>query len=157
MTASVTTRSFDVARLGANTAETVLMPAAVKARGVRQALVLQTPDDPRLEAQPLYLSGAKIGGKPRNVVFQATMGNWSMPGMPTRARHSGKRIWVRQSTNRWRSTRTPSTSTVHWGILSAPVIDQTAARLYTCYWSSHDGDWHHGQHFETAAANRRLN
>src|ERR1700738_4733868 len=39
-------------------------------------LVLQTPDDPRLEAQPLYLSGAKIGGRPRNVVFQATMGNW---------------------------------------------------------------------------------
>ena len=76
MTASVTTRSFDVARTGANTAETVLTAAAVKARGVRQALVLQTPDDPRLEAQQLYLSGAKIGGKPRNVVFQATMGNW---------------------------------------------------------------------------------
>src|ERR1700738_2951422 len=76
MTASVTTRSFDVARTGANTAETVLTAAAVKARGVRQALVLQTPDNPRLEAQPLYLSGAKIGGKPRNAVFQATMGNW---------------------------------------------------------------------------------
>ena len=75
MGTDVITRSFDFARTGANTAETDLTPAAVGTRGVKQVLTLQTPDDPRLEAQPLYLSAINIKGKTRNVVYQATMGN----------------------------------------------------------------------------------
>jgi hypothetical protein len=140
MTASVTTRSFDVARSGANTAETVLTPAVVKARGVRQRWFCKRRTIPGWK-RSRFTSPARRSGESRATSsFRPRWEIGSMPGMPTRARHSGKRIWVRQSTNRRRSTRTPSTSTVHWGILSAPVSDQTAARLYTCYWSSHDGD-----------------
>jgi len=71
----VTTRSFDFARTGANTHETDLTPAAVRTQGVKIALTLTTPDDPRIEAQPLYLSGFTIAGQARNVIYQATMGN----------------------------------------------------------------------------------
>ena len=63
MNTDVVTRSFDFARTGANTAETVLTPAAVRTRGVKNVLTLLTPDDHRLEAQPLYLSAMNIKGK----------------------------------------------------------------------------------------------
>ena len=75
MSTDVLTRSYDNARSGANTAETVLTPAAVQTRGVTILQTLLTPDDPRLDAQPLYLSAIQIKGKTRNVIYQATMGN----------------------------------------------------------------------------------
>ena len=75
MSIDVLTRSYDFARTGANTQETDLTAVAVRTRGVRTLLTLATPDDPRLEAQPLYVSGIAIGGHQRNVIYQATMGN----------------------------------------------------------------------------------
>ena len=39
MPQQVTTRSFDLARSGANTAETTLTPQAVRTRGVKQARI----------------------------------------------------------------------------------------------------------------------
>jgi hypothetical protein len=89
MGAEVTTRSIDSSRSGSFLAETVLTPDAVRTRGVRQVLILRTPDDPRLEAQPLYISGLNIHGGRHDVVFQATMGNhiyaWDVD--------SGEQLW----------------------------------------------------------------
>lgn len=144
MNVSATTRSFDAARSGANIEESVLTPAAVRSRGIRQALVLRT-DDPRIEAQPLYLAGAKIGGKTRDVIFQATMGNkvyaWDAD--------SGEQLWM---TNLGKPVNGSNEIdayliNVHWGILSTPVIDAAAGRLYLCYWSSVSGDWKDGHHY----------
>src|SRR5438067_13101423 len=75
MNIDVVTRSYELARTGANTAETDLTPDAVKTRGVKTVLTLAVPDDPRLEAQPLYLAGVNIKQKTRNVIYQASMGN----------------------------------------------------------------------------------
>jgi hypothetical protein len=145
MTASVTTRSFDAARSGSYLGETVLTPAAVQARGIKQALVLNTPDDPRLEAQPLYLAGVKIGAGTHDTVFQATMGNcvyaWDAD--------TGELLW---STNLGPPINESNAIdahpiNVHWGILSTPVIDPAAGRLYVCYWSSPSGKWQDGHHF----------
>jgi hypothetical protein len=145
MPMSVTTRSVDAARSGANTHETVLTPTSVKTRGVKQALILHTPDDPRLEAQPLYLANITIAGKARNVVIQATMGNWVYAWDAD----TGDLLWKTH-------LGTPINGAlaidahlvnVHWGVLSTPVIDTAAQRLYVCYWSSHDGHWQNGQHF----------
>jgi hypothetical protein len=149
MSTDVLTRSIDPARTGANTAESVLTPAAVKARGVKVLLTLQT-DDPRIEAQPLYVAGVQIGKTTRNVIYQATMGNtvyaWDAD--------TGDVIWKS-------SLGVPidgSTAidahniNVKWGILSTPVIDRAAGILYACAWISSDGsgNWQTGQHFLAA-------
>jgi hypothetical protein len=147
MSTDVTTRSFDLGRTGANTSETVLTPAAVRARGVRVMLTLTTPDDPRLEAQPLYLSNILIGGRVRNAVYQATMGNfvycWDAD--------TGDLLW---KANLGKPiTGGPAIDAhninVHWGILSTPVIDRAAGLLYACAWISPDGtgNWETAQHF----------
>jgi outer membrane protein assembly factor BamB len=145
MAASVTTRSIDVSRSGANTAEAVLTPTAVKTRGMKQALVLRTPDDPRLEAQPLYLPGTRVGSKAHNVVFQATMGNWIYAWDAD----TGEELWKTCLGRPINGSDAIDAHliNVHWGILSTPVIDPAAGRLYACYWSSQDGSWQHGQHF----------
>jgi hypothetical protein len=144
MGASVTTRSIDGSRSGCFLAETVLTPEAVRSRGVRQVLALRTPDDPRLEAQPLYLSGLEIRGKARDVVFQATMGNhvyaWDAD--------TGEQLWDAFLGHPVNGTVDIDAHlvNVHWGILSTPVIDAPKRRLYACYWTSPDGDWRKGAH-----------
>jgi hypothetical protein len=158
MGTDVTTRSYDFARTGANTAETVLTPAAVKARGVKTLLTLAVPDDPRLEAQPLYLSNVNALGATRNVIYQATMANavhaWDAD--------TGQLLWTTKL-----GTPISSASAINakgenvidthkinidWGILSTPVIDRAAGVLYACAWISPDGsgNWQTGQHVVAA-------
>jgi hypothetical protein len=146
MSVDVLTRSYDHARSGSNTAETVLTPAAVRTRGVKTLLTLTTPDDPRLEAQPLYVSGITVAGKKRDVIYQATMGNtvyaWDAD--------TGELLWKRV-------LGTPINGetaidfhniNVKWGILSTPVIDRASGTLYACAWISpdHSGKWQTGEH-----------
>jgi len=150
MNGDVTTRSYDFARSGANTAETQLTPNAVRTRGVAIKQTLATPDDPRLEAQPLYLSGMNIKGKPRNVVYQATMGNtvyaWDAD--------SGEQLWKTNLGTPINGTQQIDSHNINvkWGILSTPVIDRAANALYACAWVSpdHSGNWQTG-HFFVAA------
>lgn len=150
MSTDVTTRSFDRARTGANTSETVLTPGAVRTRGVKVLLTLITPDDPRLEAQPLYLSKVEIGGKVRNAVYQATMGNtvycWDAD--------TGELLWKTKLGEPITGTTAIDTHNinVHWGILSTPVIDRAGGVLYACAWISTDGTGRSesGQHFVAA-------
>ena len=56
----VLTRSYDYARTGANTQETVLTPQAVGANRLVKRFSLNFNDDPRLEAQPLYVPGVTM-------------------------------------------------------------------------------------------------
>ena len=66
----VLTRSFDNARTGANTQETVLTPQAVGANRLVKRSSLNFDDDPRLEAQPLYVPGVTMNdGKMHDVVY----------------------------------------------------------------------------------------
>jgi outer membrane protein assembly factor BamB len=73
----VATRSFDNARSGANTQETILTPAAVRSRGIRRLFSLTVPNDARgCEAQPLIVPGLVMNdGCPHDVVFLASMAN----------------------------------------------------------------------------------
>ncbi|MEX3936340.1 PQQ-binding-like beta-propeller repeat protein [Paraburkholderia phymatum] len=145
MNVSVTTRSFDGTRSGAQLHETVLTPAAVRARGIKQALVLKTPDDRQLEAQPLYLAGARVGGGTHDTIFQATMGNcvyaWDAD--------TGSVLWRTSLGPPVKRAKAIDQHLIndHWGILSTPVIDLSTNRLYVCYWSSPSGKWADGHHY----------
>jgi hypothetical protein len=146
----VVTRSFDFSRAGANTAERALLPAAIRAQGIKVLLTLTTPDDPRLEAQPLYLSAMKIKGQTRDVIYQATMANsvyaWDAA--------TGELLWKTTlgMPIRGETEIDAHNINVHWGILSTPVIDRAAGVLYACAWISSDrsGKWQTGQHFVAA-------
>ena len=74
---AVTTRSFDNARTGANTQETILSPTSVRSRGIRRLFSLPVPNDARgCEAQPLIVPGLVMNdGRPHDVVFLASMAN----------------------------------------------------------------------------------
>jgi hypothetical protein len=72
----VLTRSYDKGRTGANLTETLLTPQLVAGKGLQRAKSLVIDDDPRIEAQPLYVPNlAMSDGKTHNVVFVASMGN----------------------------------------------------------------------------------
>jgi hypothetical protein len=76
MNTSVTTRSYDQSRSGANNAETELSATAIRTRGIVKLFSLTIPDDPRLEAQPLAVAGVRMAsGETHDVVIQASMGN----------------------------------------------------------------------------------
>src|SRR5580700_4143120 len=67
---AVLTRSHDNARTGANMSETVLTPAAVAAKGLSRVRGFVVDDDPRIEAQPLYLPHLTMpDGKAHDVLF----------------------------------------------------------------------------------------
>ena len=94
MPASVTTRSYDHARTGANNSETVLTATAVRNRGIVKLFSLPIPDDPRLEAQPLAVGGVHIAdGTTRDLIFQASMGNWVYAFDAL----TGEKIWATDS------------------------------------------------------------
>lgn len=161
MGTDVFTRSYDFARSGTTTSETLLSPDAVRTRGVRMLRTLQLPDgdDPRLEAQPLYLSGVTIGGRTRNVAYQATMNNnvhaWDAD--------SGDLLWsvnlgfpivgnTAYDTDSQKNLIDTHQVNINWGILSTPVIDRGAGLLYACAWiaPSAAGVWTTGQHYLVA-------
>ncbi len=150
MPTPVLTRSYDNGRTGANYTETVLTPDAIVQRGMSKfkSLVVAN-DDPRIEAQPLYVPNLMIQGKPHNVVFVATMGNnvWAFDAdEPDESKHllwkTAKplgRPFHPAETNQpgqHRSTTIDSAGiNILWGILSTPVIDLDANRMYLSNWS----------------------
>jgi outer membrane protein assembly factor BamB len=73
----VLTRSYDNARTGAYTQETTLTPAVVAAHGmVKQFSLVLAGDDPRIEAQPLYVPGFMMNdGQKHDVLYIFSMGN----------------------------------------------------------------------------------
>jgi len=87
---NVLTRSYTNARTGANTAETVLTPALVGSNLLVKHFSLDVNDDPRIEAQPLFVSGVRIGNQaPRDIVYVCTMANnvWAFDA------DTGQEVW----------------------------------------------------------------
>jgi outer membrane protein assembly factor BamB len=149
MALSITTRSYDLARTGANDHETVLSASAVGTRGIAKLFSIQIPDDPRLEAQPLALGGVRMAnGQTHDVIFQASMGNTvyafdAQTGGELWRQNLGRPITGTKDIDEWLVN-------ISWGILSTPVIDEAAGILYACAWISPDGSWQKGQHFLAA-------
>jgi outer membrane protein assembly factor BamB len=143
---AVTTRSFDLARTGANTHETILTPAAVRARGIKRLFSLTVPGDARgCEAQPLIVPGLALpNGAVHDVVFLATMAN----EVVAFDANNGQQLWERSLGRPINGSEEIDDHMIndHWGVISTPVIDLVAGILYACAWSSADGDWKNGQY-----------
>jgi hypothetical protein len=149
MVRSIATRSCDPARTGANNEETVLTASAVRRKGIARLFSLAIPDDARLEAQPLAIGGVRLkDGSLRDLILQASMGNTvfafdAVTGAPVWSRFLGRPITGTRDIDAWLVN-------VKWGILSTPVVDETAGLLYACTWISEDGTAAKAQHFLAA-------
>ncbi|GAA5129136.1 hypothetical protein [Pseudonocardia adelaidensis] len=147
---NVLTRSYNASRTGSTLEETVLTPKNVGSNLlVKTQSLLPVNDDPRLEAQPLYVSQLKMNdGNVHDVIYVCTMSNnvWAFDAK------TRKPIW-QQPTNLGRPIKPkltgnpkPTSSEIDlwginilWGILSTPVIDLDAKKLYVVAWTSPDG------------------
>ncbi|MFY9532261.1 MAG: hypothetical protein WBC04_21850 [Candidatus Acidiferrales bacterium] len=142
----VVTKSYDNGRTGANTSETVFTPQLVQYKGLKRLKSLRVDDDPRIEAQPLYVPHLQtLDGKIHNVVFVATMGNhvWAFDAD---AEEGKDLLWKTflgtpfrpletQKPGSHRSTTIDSWGiNILWGILSTPVIDLDANRMCVVNW-----------------------
>jgi len=144
----VLTRSYDNGRTGSNLTETTLTPALVASKGLQRVRSFHVPDDPRIEAQPLYVPGLQMpDGQKHDVLFVASMGNtlWAFDV-------NGKGSWhtpqlgapfeppATNKPGQHRSTGIDAWGiNIKWGILSTPVIDLDAAaphsrRMYLTNW-----------------------
>ena len=135
----VLTRAYDNNRSGANTKETVLTAANVKAQGIRKYFGLPLEGDARgAEAQPLILPSVPMpDGNKRDVLIQASMNNlvfafdandsdilWTQKlGVPIKGGPSIDMHGIND----------------HWGILPTGVIDPDAYLTYQLAWTSPDG------------------
>ena len=155
--AAVLTRSYDNGRTGSNTSETVLTPILVQSKGLMLIKSLRVDDDPRLEAQPLFVPGLKIGdGSIHNVVFVATMANqiWAFD-IDAPAGHDV--LWkaqlgapfippagVQRGGNCVHGPMGPSDHrctdvdwwgiNIDWGILGTPVVDADTNTMFIANW-----------------------
>ncbi len=133
----VLTRSFNNARTSVNDSENSLTPDNIANRQLKRFKSLDIPDDPRVEAQPLYVPGIvmKDGGS-HNVVFVCSMGN-TVYAFDADAPEGGDLIWKVSVGAPYRAPldpRHPPNGTtidmfginILWGILSTPVIDMDA-------------------------------
>jgi hypothetical protein len=78
---AVLTRSYDNGRTGSNLNETNFTPALVASKGLKRVKSFHLDDDPRIEAQPLYVPRIQMpDGQKHNVLFVASMGNHDVDG-----------------------------------------------------------------------------
>jgi outer membrane protein assembly factor BamB len=152
----VVTRSYGPARSGANLSETILTPKKVGANLLVKRVSLHfadephPKDDPRLEAQPLYLPGVHMSdGKVHDVVYVCTMANnvWAFDA------NDGKPIWHTPthlgtpiSPDPKPHDGFPHATEIdlwgvnqRWGILSTPVLDPENDKMYVVCWTSSNG------------------
>jgi hypothetical protein len=140
---NVLTRSYTNARTGANTEETVLTPALVGSNLLKKRPSLDLPgDDLRIEAQPLCVSGVRIGQEPpRDIVYVCTMANnvWAFDA------DTSQPVWAHR-VNLARPVLPGPGENIdihhinkHWGILSTPAIDLATNTIYIVCWTSDDG------------------
>jgi outer membrane protein assembly factor BamB len=153
---NVEMRSYNPARTGSNLSESNLTPRDVGANILVKRFSLHfaddpgLKDDPRLEAQPLYVSGIKMSdGKVHNVVYVCTMANnvWAFDA------EDGKPIWAHPTNLGIPITPKPAPRkgvpnateidfwgvNQRWGILSTPVLDATSQKMYAVCWTSPNG------------------
>ena len=148
MPSSVVTRAYDNARSGAQYAETVLTPDAVRQRGIRRLASLPLPGDARgLEAQLLVAAAVRMpAGETRDLLICATMSNrvyafdsGSLEEVP---------VWVQSLGTPVKGVQAIDNYLINdnWGILSTPVIDTEAGLLYCVAWVSADRSVTQGRH-----------
>jgi glycosidase len=135
---AVLTRSYDNGRTGANTAEYSLIPSAIKARGLSKAFFLQlTGDDPRIEAQPLYVPDVPLNdGIRHDVIYLFSMSNhvWAFDAA------TGAALWPHPvSLGKPFLPALNDAVDIHhinrsFGILSTPVIDRESMTIYVVNW-----------------------
>jgi outer membrane protein assembly factor BamB len=146
---NVLTRSYQPSRTGANTSETILTPARLASNVLVKSHSLVFDDDPRLEAQPLYVAklSMKSDGKAHDVTFVCTMANnvWAFDvadGSVLWKTNLGKPITPRPTPHPGFPTASEIDLfgiNVKWGILGTPCIDPGTARLYAVAWTSANG------------------
>lgn len=137
---NVLTRSFDPARTGANTNETELTPQNVGSNLLVKRFSLHVNDDPRIEAQPLYVKGVHTPHGVRDVLYVCTMANnvWAFDA------NTGQPVW--NAPVKLGEPVKPNGTEIDmfginilWGILSTPVIDAETGRMYIVCWTSQGG------------------
>jgi hypothetical protein len=146
MAISVSTRSYDNARSGANTRETELTADAVGTRGVRRLYSIPLSGDSRgIEAQPLVAVGVTVpDGRTCDLLVLATMANtvaaYELIG--------GGQVWTRNLGRPVDSNTDIDGHRIndHWGVLSTPVIDQATGTIYVLAWVSSDGSVDHARY-----------
>ena len=137
---NVLTRSFDNARTGVNSAETVLTPQNVGSNLLRKQFSVHVNDDPRIEAQPLFVKAVHTPHGVRDVLYVCTMANniWAFDA------GNGQPIW-NNPVNLGKPVKPNGTEidmfgiNILWGILSTPVIDAETGIMYAVSWSSDTG------------------
>jgi hypothetical protein len=145
----VLTRSYNNGRTGANITENTFTPQLVAAKGLTRVKSLTIPDDPRVEAQPLYVPGLVIKGKPHNVVLVASMGNHVF-AFDADAPQGQDLLWTSTLLNKpyvpiviheaspgqHRETNVDFWGiNVLWGILSTPAVDMDKQQMYLVNWT----------------------
>jgi hypothetical protein len=153
----VFTRAYDNGRTGSNTSEVALTPQLIQTKGMKLLKSLKVDDDPRLEAQPLYVPGLKLAdGSLHNVVFVATMANqvWAFdldaptghdllwktslgaPFVPIAGiQRGGRCVQGPAGPLDHRCTDTDWWGiNVDWGILATPVVDADTNTMYVANW-----------------------
>jgi hypothetical protein len=143
---AVTTRSYDNARTGANSAEPTLTADSVSTRGIRRLSTLHVPGDARgVEAQPLVVPNVELAdGTTREVIYLASMANDILAfdaadGGLLWSTHLGTPVKGSKAIDAWLVND-------HWGILSTPVIDVATNTLYAVSWTSADATVAHARH-----------
>lgn len=145
----VFTHSYTNTRSSANTRETRITPTNVGKLKLLRELKLDDGDDPRLEAQPLYVPHVSLStGVIADLAIVATMADYVYAFDVA----SGKKVWKRplgvpitptsKGTTQFGLTKTDIDlygTNLRWGILSTPVIDPETNTLYVVAWSSTDG------------------
>jgi glycosidase/outer membrane protein assembly factor BamB len=135
---AVLTRSYDNGRTGANISEAALTPVAVKTQGLSKAFSLTlTGDDPRIEAQPLYVPDVPMAdGSRHDVIYLFSMSNhvWAFDAA------TGAALWPRPVSLGPPFLPAPDdpVDIYHinrsFGILSTPVIDREQMTIYAVNW-----------------------
>ncbi len=142
----VLTRSYDNGRTGANLSETIFTPQLLASKGLKRVKSLTIGDDPRIEAQPLYVPGlVTADGNKHNAILVASMGNHVF-AFDADAAAGQDLLWRVKLGNPFRPAakhkpdghRTTEIDdagiNIAWGILSTPVVDLDAGRMYLVNW-----------------------
>ena len=133
---AVLTRSYDNFRSGANIHEQSLTPAAISSRGLRKAFSLRmNGDDPRVEAQPLYMPDLDFGhGQHHDVVYLFSMRNQ----VYAFDANTGHLLWQVSLGKPFIPDPRDPVDIHHinrsFGILATPVIDRETETIYAVNW-----------------------
>ncbi|MBL8603743.1 MAG: PQQ-binding-like beta-propeller repeat protein [Myxococcales bacterium] len=133
---AVTTFQFDNARTGANRSETVLTPAALRARALGRDTAFSPSLDGEVYAQPLVLPRVSVSGGARDLLFVTTQAN-SVYALDAA---TGAEVWrVSLGTPAPRSMQPCGNISPTTGVLGTPVIDAAAGTLYAVSYNNDGG------------------